>query len=76
MHVIAPYILAQYQRDLLAEARRERRARLARKASSGIPSWPRSLGSAFAYVARTVDPSREQGREPEPTGQARLSRAA
>jgi hypothetical protein len=58
MNALAPYLLAQYRTDLLAEADLARRARLASKAQPGIPAWRRSLGGAFAYAARSLDPSR------------------
>ena len=60
MNALAPYILAQYRTDLLAEAALVRRARLASKSQPGVPAWRRSLGSAFAYAARSVDPSRAE----------------
>jgi hypothetical protein len=57
MNAYAPYILAQYRTDLLAEAELTRRARLASKSQPGIPAWRRSLGGAFAFAARSIDPS-------------------
>ena len=62
MNALAPYLLALYQTDLLAEAEITRRARLASKSQPGIPAWRRSLGGAFAYVARSIDPSLRSSR--------------
>jgi hypothetical protein len=64
MNALAPYVLAQYRTDLLAEAQLARRARLAAKGQASIPAWRRSLGGAFAYVARAVDPSRAEPQAP------------
>lgn len=61
MNAFAPYLLAQYRKDLIAEAEIARRARLASKSQPGVPAWRRSLGGAFAYAARTFDPSRVDG---------------
>ena len=61
MNAYAPYVLAQYQTDLLAEAEIARRAKLASKSQPGIPAWRRSLGGVFAYAARSLDPSIGKG---------------
>ena len=74
MNALAPYVLAQYRTDLLAEAELARRAKLAQKAQPGIPAWRRSLGGAFAYAARSFDPSRVDGERR--TGSPTLRRAA
>ena len=68
MHALAPYLLAQYQKDLLAEAEIARRAKLAAKSQPGVPAWRRSLGGVFAYAARSIDPSLG--------GSGRIARAA
>jgi hypothetical protein len=57
MHAFAPYLLALYQRDILAEAEGARRARLASAAQHGIPAWRRGLGTILASAARSIDPS-------------------
>ena len=72
MNAFAPYILALYQKDLLAEAEIARRAKLASKSQPGVPAWRRSLGGVFAYAARTFDPTRVEG---EVRG-GRMARAA
>jgi hypothetical protein len=61
MNAFAPYLLALHQTDLLAEAELGRRAKLVSKSQPGVPAWRRSLGGAFAYAARTFDPSRVDG---------------
>jgi hypothetical protein len=57
VNAFAPYLLAQHKTDILAEVELTRRARLATKSQPGVPAWRRSLGGAFAYAARAVDPS-------------------
>ena len=57
MHAIAHYLLASYQRDLIAEAEIARRARIASAAQQGVPAWRRGLGGILASAARSVDPS-------------------
>jgi hypothetical protein len=56
MHALAPYLLAVYQRDLLAEAEITRRLRIASAAQHGIPAWRRGLGGILASAARSIDP--------------------
>jgi hypothetical protein len=57
MNALAPYLLAVYKRDLLAEAEITRRLRIASAARSGVPAWRRGLGGILASAARSVDPS-------------------
>ena len=57
MHALARYILAVYQRDLLAEAEITRRLRIASGAQRGVPAWRRGLGGILASAARSVDPT-------------------
>ena len=57
MHVLAPYLLALHQKDLLAEAEITRRAKLASAAQPNVPAWRRGLGGVLASFARTLDPS-------------------
>jgi hypothetical protein len=57
MHAFAPYLLAAYQKDLLAAAEMSRRAKLASASQPGIPAWRRGLGGFLALAARAVDPS-------------------
>jgi hypothetical protein len=57
MHVLAPYFVALYQQDLLAEAEVARRAKLASASLPRVPAWRRGLGGVLASAARTLDPS-------------------
>ena len=57
MHALAPYLLALHQKDLLAEAEVNRRAKLASAAQASIPAWRRGLGGILAAAARSLDPS-------------------
>jgi len=57
MNAFVPYLAALHQRDLLDEARGLRRQKLAQASQSNVPAWRRSLGSAFASAARSLDPS-------------------
>jgi hypothetical protein len=57
MHAFAPYLLALHQKDLLAEAEINRRAKLASAAQPSIPAWRRGLGGILASAARSLDPS-------------------
>ncbi len=57
MHALAPYLVALYQKDILAEAEIMRRAKLASASQPGVPAWRRGLGGILASAARSIDPS-------------------
>jgi hypothetical protein len=59
MNAFKPYLAAIHLQELRDEAAQERRARLARKGTSGVPAWRRSLGGIFASAARSIDPTVE-----------------
>jgi hypothetical protein len=57
---------AIHQQTLLDEAHNNQLARLSRSSKPGIPAWRRGLGSgarrlssAFAFAARSLDPTAE-----------------
>jgi len=58
MHALAPYLMPLYQKDLLAEAELERRARMAFASRPGVPAWRRSLAGVLVAAAESVDPTR------------------
>lgn len=56
MNALAPYLLAQYQRDLLAEAEIARRVKLATASQSDVAAWRRALAGLLASAAQVIDP--------------------
>ena len=69
MHPITAYVAALHLEDLLLEAERSRRAKLAASAQPSVPAWRRSLGGLFVSAAKTVDPRVEvEYRQPLPSG--------
>ena len=58
MNALAPYLMALYQKDLLAEAELDRRARLASASRPSVAAWRRSLGGFLAAAAESIDPTR------------------
>jgi len=75
MNAFVPYLAALHQRDLLDEARLLRRQKLAENVQPKVPAWRRSLGSAFASAARSLDPSVESGRATHRTRDGGVERA-
>jgi hypothetical protein len=75
MNAFVPYLAALHQRDLLDEARLLRRQKLAENVQPSVPAWRRSLGSAFASAARSLDPSVESSRATSRTRDGGVERA-
>jgi hypothetical protein len=75
MNAFVPYLAALHQRDLLDEAKSLRRRKLAEGSQSNVSTWRRSLGSAFASAARSLDPSVETGRSTSRTRDGGVERA-
>jgi hypothetical protein len=75
MNAFVPYLAALHQRDLLDEARAMRKQQLASGPRSNVSTWRRSLGSAFASAARSLDPSVETGRTTGRTRDGGVERA-
>ena len=68
MNVYGIYLAALHQQDLLEAAQLYRRAKYATR-SQPAPAWRRGLSSAFASVARRLDPTVSVERvEPLPSG--------
>ena len=57
MDAFTPYLAEIHRQDMLDEAAAERLAGALRAASPSVPAWRRGLGSLFASVAGTLDPS-------------------
>jgi len=72
---------ALHQQDLLEQAELKQLARLARSSNPSVPAWRRNLGggarrvsSAFASVARSLDPSLEQKQAAKRAGERPVGR--
>jgi hypothetical protein len=57
MNAFVPYLMAIHLEELREEARQHRRASLSRQSQPRVPAWRRSLGSALASAARSLDPN-------------------
>ena len=69
MNPMTAYVAALHLQDLLDDAERSRRARLAEHAQASVPAWRRSLGGLFVSAAKSVDSSIEvEYRKPLPSG--------
>lgn len=63
MNAFALYLATLHQQDLLSEAERMRRIKVASAARpAAVPAWRRGLGGLFASAARSIDPSIGGGR--------------
>jgi hypothetical protein len=56
MNPMTAYVAAFHLQDLLDEAERSRRAKLAFSERPSVPAWRRSLGGLFVSAAKSVDP--------------------
>ena len=69
MNPFVAYVAALHLEDMLLEAERSRRAKVAATSQPSIPAWRRSLGGLFVSAAKSVDPRVEvEYRKPLPSG--------
>jgi hypothetical protein len=69
MNPFTAYVAALHLEELLLEAERSRRGKLAAASQPSIPAWRRNLGGLIVSAAKSVDPSVEvEHTKPLPSG--------